>query len=74
MPENCKVAVQKAEVLLRSCVSLFIGGACFALVNFLTDAQAHIDRIDWHRLTISACVGGALAVAMHFATPPNQPK
>jgi hypothetical protein len=59
-------------IAARTTISLAIGGASGAIVNFVTAANGHWNEIDWHKLGITALVGAIVAVAGHYMPPPNQ--
>lgn len=59
-------------IALRTTISIAIGGASGAIVNFFTAANGNWSQIDWHKLGITALAGAIVAVATHYMTPPNQ--
>lgn len=61
-------------IAARTTISIAIGGASGAVVNFVTAANGHWGQIDWHTLGLTAAVGALLAVAGHYMPPPNAPK
>jgi hypothetical protein len=60
------------RILLRTTLSIALGGASGAIVNFFTAADGDFARIDWHKLGITALVGALVTVCGHYMPPPNK--
>lgn len=62
--------IPKSALVLKSVLSVVIGGAAGAAVEFFANAQGKESHIDWHQLGINAGIGALVALCHYIAPSP----
>ena len=70
MTVNWGMYAMKVAPLLKTLLSIAIGGAAGAASEFLVNAHGHTAQVDWHQLGINAAVGAIVALCHYLAPSP----